>query len=257
LEAQCTDPNAKDLGSIAGGGRYDQLVSRFIPSQQFPCVGASVGFERVFSYLANKHGIGTGVSTKVLIVEVTSKTKKESQDKPVLSMGLYKERLQLLHEIRNIGNITAEIVNKISPYFDNQIDYCEDREIKFMVIIGEDEVKSNTVNLRCLPLINDVVIMKDNVKGQIIGILHEDIIRTRGGKIDANLFGFKEIKKSKFPRPVIQILNDQNQITDQKRIIDKKDISKIVCNDTTIIDLQIKGLKRDELIPLLSKCLAK
>ena len=48
-----------DVGSIAGGGRYDELVGMFSKSgQRIPCVGMSIGVERIFTILeakAKKH----------------------------------------------------------------------------------------------------------------------------------------------------------------------------------------------------------
>lgn len=44
------------VGSICGGGRYDDLVGRFAgESRQIPCVGMSVGIERVFAILKAKY----------------------------------------------------------------------------------------------------------------------------------------------------------------------------------------------------------
>ena len=44
------------VGSICGGGRYDDLVGRFAgESRQIPCVGMSVGIERVFTLLKAKY----------------------------------------------------------------------------------------------------------------------------------------------------------------------------------------------------------
>ena len=43
------------VGSIAAGGRYDTLVGMFSPSgQQTPCVGVSIGVERVFTIIEKK-----------------------------------------------------------------------------------------------------------------------------------------------------------------------------------------------------------
>ena len=48
------------VGSICGGGRYDDLVGRFAgESRQIPCVGMSVGIERVFAILKAKHAENT------------------------------------------------------------------------------------------------------------------------------------------------------------------------------------------------------
>ncbi len=43
------------LGSIAAGGRYDNLVGMFSSSgQQTPCVGVSIGVERVFTIIEQR-----------------------------------------------------------------------------------------------------------------------------------------------------------------------------------------------------------
>lgn len=53
------------MGSIAGGGRYDNLVGMFdSKNKNVPCVGVSVGVERIFSVLearmaAENHKIRT------------------------------------------------------------------------------------------------------------------------------------------------------------------------------------------------------
>lgn len=51
------DPNDKStevpaVGSVAAGGRYDELVGMFDPrGKHVPCVGLSIGIERIFSIM--------------------------------------------------------------------------------------------------------------------------------------------------------------------------------------------------------------
>lgn len=43
------------VGSVAGGGRYDGLVGMFDPKgRRVPCVGVSIGIERIFSIMEQK-----------------------------------------------------------------------------------------------------------------------------------------------------------------------------------------------------------
>ena len=43
------------VGSVAGGGRYDGLVGMFDPKgRTVPCVGVSIGIERIFSIMEKK-----------------------------------------------------------------------------------------------------------------------------------------------------------------------------------------------------------
>jgi histidyl-tRNA synthetase len=58
------------VGSICGGGRYDELVGRFAgENKQIPCVGMSVGIERVFAILKAKHeDSARGSETQVYVM---------------------------------------------------------------------------------------------------------------------------------------------------------------------------------------------
>lgn len=51
------------VGSVAGGGRYDGLVGMFDPKgRKVPCVGVSIGIERIFSILEQRLKVGDGGS---------------------------------------------------------------------------------------------------------------------------------------------------------------------------------------------------
>lgn len=50
-----TTPNTgSKVGSIAAGGRYDNLVGMFSASGQTPCVGVSIGIERVLTIMEKR-----------------------------------------------------------------------------------------------------------------------------------------------------------------------------------------------------------
>ena len=52
-----------NVGSISGGGRYDELVNMFDKNKRIPCVGFSIGMERIF-----------------LIMEMKAKVKAQSKN---------------------------------------------------------------------------------------------------------------------------------------------------------------------------------
>jgi histidyl-tRNA synthetase len=71
------DPQLGDeqvaVGSVAGGGRYDELVGKLDPRQRaVPCIGASVGVERIFAIkehqLAEKQIQTKTIETQVYVV---------------------------------------------------------------------------------------------------------------------------------------------------------------------------------------------
>merc|ERR1712087_521796 len=200
---------------------YDQLVSRFVSStvEQFPCVGNSLGFERIFSYLKNTKGIGAGVSTDVLICELSGDNKS--------GLGLYKERMRLLNELRSSTGLNVEIVNKIAPSFRDQINYAEQREIKWMVIIGDEEIENGTVNLRRLTLVGDTIVTKDGKEGEILEVV--------------------TLENSKWPQFRVRPAVSKSGKGKNEWMLNKKQMKGIVQNGVNL-DMQTKGLPRNELI---------
>ena len=64
-----TDQNTEEgVGSIAGGGRYDNLVALFDPkAKPVPCVGVSIGIERILAILENRQ---TNAKLRTVATEV-------------------------------------------------------------------------------------------------------------------------------------------------------------------------------------------
>lgn len=54
-ESLTIDGESTNIGSIAGGGRYDNLVGMFDSKHKnVPCVGMSIGIERIFALMEAK-----------------------------------------------------------------------------------------------------------------------------------------------------------------------------------------------------------
>ena len=95
-----SDPDAVDesaigVGSIAAGGRYDELVGMFSPSgSKIPCVGISFGVERIFSLLLLQAKLkdekpARGKKTEVFVMSVGD--------------GLLEERMTICKELWAAG----------------------------------------------------------------------------------------------------------------------------------------------------------
>lgn len=192
--------------------------------EQYPCVGSSLGFERIFSYLKNTKGVGAGVSTDILICELSG------NDGPKL--GLYAERMKLLNELRMNTNLNVEMVNKIAPKFREQVEYAEQREIGWMVIIGDDEIKKNTVNLRRLTLVGDTIVTKDGKQGEIMEMVTSE--------------------KSKWPQFRVKPAVSKAGKAKKDWMLNKKQIKGVVQNGVDL-ELQTKDLPRGELIAFFQR----
>jgi histidyl-tRNA synthetase len=92
------DENSVGVGSIAAGGRYDNLVGMFASAagkkgDLVPCVGVSIGVERVYSIMEmRRRGRKERVRAKETEVFVLA-----------LGGGLVKERMQFAKMLRDNG----------------------------------------------------------------------------------------------------------------------------------------------------------
>ncbi|MDD4141967.1 MAG: histidine--tRNA ligase [Bacteroidales bacterium] len=130
LEVKATDVA---IGSICGGGRYDNLTSIFgLPDVSG--VGVSFGAERIYDVMSEldlfpKEGIQT---TRVLFLNLG--------DKEVETC------LPVIMKLRNDG-INAELYPE-NAKLKKQMDYANKRGIPFVVIVGEDEINSGTASIK-------------------------------------------------------------------------------------------------------------
>ncbi|TPX31712.1 histidine---tRNA ligase [Synchytrium microbalum] len=127
------------VGSIAGGGRYDNLVGMFSPSgKKIPCVGISIGVERVFSILMKRVDKSKLRSTKTEVY--------------VMAMGkdgLLEERMRIAKELWEAG-IKAEYMYKAKPRRDAQFSVVDRENIPYGVFIGASEVEQGIVKIKTM-----------------------------------------------------------------------------------------------------------
>src|SRR5215469_13508220 len=140
FEAQLTFPvqNEKGetvvFGSVAGGGRYDDLVARFT-GQTVPATGVSIGVSRLISALSQR-----GLSGELApLVVVTVMDKAEAA-----------RSFQMVAELRKAG-IRAEAYVGTGKFGD-QMKYADKRGAAVAVIEGGDERARGEVTLKDLAL---------------------------------------------------------------------------------------------------------
>ncbi|ARS34771.1 histidine--tRNA ligase [Pontibacter actiniarum] len=125
--------NNVSMGSISGGGRYDNLTGMFgMPGVSG--VGFSFGVDRIYDVL-EELGLFPGssqVGTKVLMVQFD----KESE--------LYS--LPLLQKLRDAG-IASELYPEAAK-LKKQMSYADQKNIPFVLLIGSEEIKSGKLQLR-------------------------------------------------------------------------------------------------------------
>ncbi|MCF8511548.1 MAG: histidine--tRNA ligase [Rhodobacteraceae bacterium] len=126
----------RQFGSVAGGGRYDDLVKRFT-GQAVPATGVSIGVDRLLAALRAKGRIG-GASVGPVVVTVMDRDR----------MADY---MAMVADLRNAG-IRAEVYLGNPKNFGNQLKYADKRESPVAVIQGETEAEKGVVILKDLIL---------------------------------------------------------------------------------------------------------
>jgi histidyl-tRNA synthetase len=117
-------PDYPHFGSAGGGGRYEDLGSRF-SSQKLPAVGASIGITRLMALILEEN-ILTPVTGSVIEVLVTVNN-EESRLKSN----------KVADKLRSSG-VNCEVYFK-APRLGAQIEYAEKRGIPFVLFLKEDE----------------------------------------------------------------------------------------------------------------------
>ena len=121
------------IGSIGGGGRYDDLVSRF-RGQQVPATGFSFGVSRFLTALEKMNALEQSVKPPVIIC--------------AFDRGLMGDYFKMASELRAAG-IRAEVFVG-SGNVTKQMKYADRRKAQIAVLVGSDEMDRGEVTLKDL-----------------------------------------------------------------------------------------------------------
>jgi histidyl-tRNA synthetase len=121
------------IGSICSGGRYENLASHYTKSK-LPGVGISIGLTRLFFQLrdAGLLGASTGSTVQTLV------TQMDAAHLP--------HCLAVASELRRAG-FNTEVVMEPGKLA-RQFKYADRAGIRFVVVLGEDEIAKGTVTVK-------------------------------------------------------------------------------------------------------------
>jgi len=146
FEIKATDVQ---MGSIGGGGRYDDLTGTFgVPN--IPGVGISFGVDRIYDVMEELQLFPKDIytSTKVLFFNLGEEESKAAFD--------------LMQQLRN-KNICCEMYHEQAK-FDKQFKYADKKTIPYVVIIGTKELEEETCTV------------KNIITGEQQSILQKDLL---------------------------------------------------------------------------------
>ncbi|MEL7126280.1 MAG: histidine--tRNA ligase [Pseudomonadota bacterium] len=124
------------FGSVAGGGRYDDLVKRFT-GQEVPATGISIGVDRLLAALKATGRIGTDAHGPVVVT--------------VMDRDQMADYQSIVAELRNAG-IRAEVYLGNPKNFGNQLKYADKRGSPAAIIVGAEERDTGVVQIKDLIL---------------------------------------------------------------------------------------------------------
>ncbi len=129
---------AKHVGSVIGGGRYDSLVSRFT-EKPVPCTGMSIGLDRLISAMEQ--------------MNLINPQQYSPYDVIVARIGNVpiKEALIVAKELRDAGIRTSIYIgSKTKTPLKDQLSHADHYNIPIAVILGEDELMRGEVSIKDL-----------------------------------------------------------------------------------------------------------
>ena len=146
-------PEKVKMGSIGGGGRYDELTNSF-GVKNMSGIGVSFGFDRLYLVLEelDLFPININLNTEVLFVNLGN----ESVD----------IALNSINKLRSKGVISEIYPSNIK--LSKQLNYANKKKIPFVVIIGDEEIKNKKITLKNMSTGEQAQILLSQLEKSII-----------------------------------------------------------------------------------------
>jgi histidyl-tRNA synthetase len=141
------------VGSICGGGRYDELIGTF-GGRSHPATGISFGIERIIDVMEELHMFPPEVGMTNTQVLVT-----------VFGEDQLHASIQVSENLRD-GGLNTELYFERDP-LGHQIRYALKKGIPFVIIVGPDEAAAGQVTIRNLPLNEQRTVTRETMIAQV------------------------------------------------------------------------------------------
>ncbi len=140
------------IGSITGGGRYDNLIGLFSGQNQ-PATGSSIGLERIITVMDELKMFPEDLKTSVEVL-IT-----------VFDSTCLPYSIKIVNLLRR-ENINCDLYSGDSK-LRGQFGLANDRNIPIAVVAGPDEIKINTVNIKNMRTGQQVNVPLENMVNEI------------------------------------------------------------------------------------------
>ena len=116
--------------SVAGGGRYDEMIGSLIGGGEYPAVGISFGIDRICEVIKESNVDVVKTPVKVFVIPINT----------------LDNSLEIVQKLRKAGIETD--VDLLDRSISKNLQYANSLEIPFVLIIGENELKKNKLKLK-------------------------------------------------------------------------------------------------------------
>lgn len=128
--------NNIQIGSICGGGRYDDLTGIFgLPNVSG--VGISFGIDRIFDVM-NELNLFESIGLPACVTKVMLAHFGEQEQKYCIDLAL---------QLRAAG-INTELYPDVTKKISKQFDYANSKQIPFVIVVGSDEMNTGELTLK-------------------------------------------------------------------------------------------------------------
>lgn len=128
-ESVVEEPN---IGSLTGGGRYDNLIGMFL-GRDIPATGTTLGIERIIDVMSELNMVPKSKTTTAVLVTVFDDENR-------------KNSLNIIQKLRAAG-INSEVFYE-STNLKKQFNYANKKGIPYVIVIGPEEVQQSKISLK-------------------------------------------------------------------------------------------------------------
>lgn len=121
-----------NVGSIAGCGRYDNTIGRFV-GRRMPATGGSFGIDRIVEVIKDRKMFQSSKTPIRVLVSL-------------FDQSLLQDTLRVTNELRK-NNIPTMLYPEATK-LDKQLKYADRKKIPYVVIVGPEEIKKKIVKLK-------------------------------------------------------------------------------------------------------------
>ncbi|MFA6016627.1 MAG: histidine--tRNA ligase [Patescibacteria group bacterium] len=139
-----------EVGSVAGCGRYDNIIGKFV-GKEVAATGGSFGIERLVEVIKSRKMINFSSTIAKVLVTIFDK-------------DLFNNSLIVADELRK-NNISTILYPVINEKLDKQLKYANKKNIPYVIIIGPEEVS------------NGKLVLKDMKTGEQKTLIIEELIK--------------------------------------------------------------------------------